>query len=416
MKCKILLLLGIAATCLWAKSSCMECHSSLGGKLGAPATLYKNDVHAASGPGCADCHGGDPNQDDPSQAMNRAHGFRGKISRTQVPGFCARCHSDANFMRKFNPDERVDQLAQYKTSVHGKRLAAGDTAVAVCVDCHGVHNIRNVKDPLSPVYPLRIPGTCAKCHADPKHMAPYKLGTNQYANYTASVHWEALSKRGDLSAPTCATCHGNHGASPPQVSSVAAVCGTCHVLMENLYKKSPHGPAFAAMGLGGCVVCHGNHRIVHPTTKFLIGANSVCSQCHDADSAGGKAAAEMGGLMTELRQRLDDSDQILLRAKQSGMEVSEAFMRERAGREKLIKATVAVHAFRVQAVKAPVTEGLAIAAETHAAGEAVLKEREVRRIGLGLALITILMVLAGLWLAIRSLEQKAKGDPGSPAG
>ena len=73
--------------------------------------------------------------------------------------------------------------------------------------------------------------------------------------------WEALEKRGDLSAPTCASCHGNHGATPPQVSSIANVCGTCHVLFEELYKKSPHEPVFAAMGAGGCVACHGNHGI-----------------------------------------------------------------------------------------------------------------------------------------------------------
>ena len=60
-------------------------------------------------------------------------------------------------------------------------------------------------------------------------MAPYGIPTNQFEEYRSSVHWEALAKRGDLSAPSCASCHGNHGAKPPQVESVSAVCGTCHV-------------------------------------------------------------------------------------------------------------------------------------------------------------------------------------------
>jgi hypothetical protein len=72
-----------------------------------------------------------------------------------------------------------------------------------------------VKDSRSPVHPLRLPETCARCHADSTHMAKYKLATNQFEDYRKSVHWEALAQRGDLSAPSCASCHGNHGAHAP---------------------------------------------------------------------------------------------------------------------------------------------------------------------------------------------------------
>ncbi len=153
-------------------------------------------------------------------------------------------------MHRYAPQQRVDQYAQYQTSVHGKRIASGDTAAAVCMDCHGVHGILEVKSPLSPVYPLQLPETCARCHADPQHMAKYKIPTNQYSDYRKSVHWEAVEKRGDLSAPTCASCHGNHGAAPPGVNSVAAVCGTCHVMMEELYDKSPASAGIRIHGRG----------------------------------------------------------------------------------------------------------------------------------------------------------------------
>jgi predicted CXXCH cytochrome family protein len=389
-----------------AKDSCLECHSALEGNLSAPATKFAADVHKHNGFGCVDCHGGDASADDPELAMSPARGFRGKVTRTAVPEFCARCHSNADLMHKYKPQQRVDQLTQYKTSVHGKRLAAGDTAVANCVDCHSVHDIREVRDPLSPVHPLRLPDTCAKCHADPAHMAKYELPTDQYAQYRKSVHWEALEQRGDLSAPSCASCHGNHGATPPQVSSVAAVCGTCHVLMEDLYNKSPHQPVFSQMGAGGCVVCHSNHAVLHPTPKMLAGDQAVCSQCHEPDSAGGKAAEEMAQMIGDLSTRLDRSDQILSQARLSGMEVSEPLMQQMDGREKLVKARVAVHAFQADAVRAPVKEGVAIAAQTYAAGQAALKERNFRRIGLALSLVTILITMAGLWIAIRSIENK----------
>jgi len=48
--------------------------------------------------------------------------------------------------------------------------------------------------------------------------------------------------------------------------------------------------------------------------------------------------------------------------------------------------------------------GLAIAAGTYRSGQSALKERDARRIGLGISLITILAAVLGLWLAIRNLE------------
>lgn len=374
---------------------CETCHTD-------QAAAFEKDVHRSHGFGCVDCHGGDGKSEDMAVAMSRARGFLGKPARTAVPRLCARCHSDANLMHRYAPQQRVDQLAQYQTSVHGKRLATGDVKVANCADCHGAHGIRTVRDPLSPVHPLRLPETCAHCHADPKHMAPYKLATNQFEQYRKSVHWEAVAKRGDLSAPTCASCHGNHGATPPNAASVAAVCGTCHVLFEQLYTKSPHAGV-----LEGCVTCHSNHEIRQPTVAML---GTVCTQCHDAASAGGRAAARMAAMLQDLKARLDRSDEILNRARRSGMEVSEAQMQLIEGRENLVKARVAVHAFQVAAVEKPVAAGLAIARQTHGAGEDALRERNERRIGLALSLSFILITIAGLWMAIRAIEDKPGAD------
>jgi nitrate/TMAO reductase-like tetraheme cytochrome c subunit len=405
MKCCWALLVGLNLAAYAAKDSCVECHSAMDGRLQAPATAFPNDVHQHRGFSCADCHGGDRTSDDPEVAMSRSRGFLGKIARTAVPKLCAHCHSDAALMHRFAPQQRVDQYAQYLTSVHGKRIAAGDAAAAECVDCHSVHDIREVKDPASPVYPLRLPETCARCHASAAHMARYKLPTNQFEEYRQSVHWQALSKQGDLSAPTCASCHGNHGATPPQVSSVSAVCGTCHTLMEDLFNKSPHQPAFKSMGVAGCVVCHSNHAVLKPSPAMLAGARSVCTQCHEPKSAGALAASEMAGLIGKLDGALGRSDQILARARRSGMEVSEALLRLQEAREDLVKAHVAVHAFQVVAVDKPVEEGLAIAAQTYSAGEAALRERNYRRIGLAISLVTIVITMAGLWLALRAIER-----------
>jgi predicted CXXCH cytochrome family protein len=413
-----LLLVIFSLAAMAAKDTCVECHNALGGDLQAPVQAFAVDVHKRAGFSCADCHGGDRNSEDYEVSMSKARGYQGKITRAEVPKLCGRCHSDATLIHKFKPQQRVDQLAQYVTSVHGKRMAAGDTAVANCVDCHSVHDIRDVKDPQAPVYPERVVQTCARCHADRTHMAKYKLPTNQFEEYLSSVHWDALSKRNDLSAPTCASCHGNHGATPPQVSSVAAVCGTCHALQQDLYNSSPHKPAFDAMGAAGCVACHSNHAVHRPSEALLAGDKALCSQCHDADSVGGKTAAAMHKEIQSLADSLASSNEIVTRARQAGMEVSEATMKLADGQERLVKARVAVHNFRADAVNLPVKEGLTIAAEAHRAGQEALAERDFRRVGLGVSLACILLTLAGLWLAIRWLEsgpsrgsQVSGGDP-----
>jgi len=387
-----------------AKDSCLECHSILEGALQTPAKAYPADIHSRHGFRCNGCHGGDPNVDDPGISMSASRGFVGKPARAAIPKLCARCHSDATVIHKFRPQQRIDQLAQYQTSVHGKRLAAGDEAVATCIDCHSVHDIRETKDPQSPTYPLRLPQTCARCHADARHMEKYKIATTQFTDYQTSVHWEALSKGHDLSAPHCATCHGNHGATPPQVGSIADVCGTCHVVFQDLFSNSPHQAPFS--GLGACVVCHSNHAIKRPSVEMLAGSTAVCAQCHDEISAGGKAALEMSALIKSLRESVQRSDEILERSRSYGMEVSEALLRQAEAKENLVKAHVAVHAFSVDAVRKPVTAGLAVTRETWNAGEAALRERDHRRIGLAVSLLFIVITLVGLWLTIRRIEAK----------
>ena len=393
-----------------AKDSCIECHTLMDGPIQRPALLIKDDVHLANGLSCADCHGGDRTNDDPSVAMSKAKGFTGKPSRIAIPQFCAKCHSDPNYMRRFRPQQRVDQLDLYKTSVHGKRLAAGDENVATCIDCHSVHDIRAVKDATSPVYPLHIPDTCGRCHADAKKMAPYGIPTNQLEQYRTSVHFNALVKGGDLSAPTCVSCHGNHGAKPPQVESVAAVCGSCHVLFEQLYLKSPHQPIFsAASSGGGCIVCHSNHGIQQPSTAMLAGPKAVCSQCHEPSTPGGDAAGKIAGWIDTLGVSLKHSEEVLASAEKYGMEVSEAQAKLADGREDLVKARLAMHSFHPEEMHQPIEAGMAIAGETLRAGQAALKEKDSRRFGLAISAVFIAITVLAIWLLIRRLESDGSG-------
>ena len=391
----------------WAADQCLVCHQMLEDRLKTPTDTWTADIHGQKGLTCAACHGGDAASEDMMKAMSPAAGFVGKPTRSQIPRLCARCHSDGAYMRRYNPSLRTDQLAQYHTSVHGKRLAAGDTKVAICSDCHSIHGIRPASDPLSTVHPLKVAETCSRCHANAAYMKPYKIPTDQFAGYQASVHYSAMVNRGDLSAPTCSTCHGNHGAAPPGVASVENVCSTCHVFQAQLFDESPHKKAFAAMNMAPCITCHSNHRIVAPTDAMLgTGEGSICLNCHAEGDAGYAKAGQMAKTIADLDKSLADSDAILDRAERSGMEVSQAKLEQVQARENLIKARVNIHSFDPAKVAEVATAGGKIAEKTYQAGVAALRERDYRRKGLAVSLITILVVLYGLRKKLRSIEKR----------
>ena len=397
------LLLLAAAAGAAEKNACLDCHSQMDVPLKVTPAEFANNIHAEKGLTCTSCHGGDATSD--SNAMSRTAGFRGHIDRRQVPELCGSCHSDAAKMRQYNPSLRTDQLAQYKTSVHGKKLAGGDQKVAVCTDCHTVHDIRPASDPRSSVHPLNVANTCKRCHADGQYMKDYKISHDQYAGYTASVHYKALSEGGDLSAPTCTTCHGNHGAAPPGLATVENVCSTCHVFQAQLFDKSPHKKAFADAGMGGCITCHSNHRIAHPSDAMVgTASSSVCTNCHSKGDAGYQTAETLAARFRELSQAVGESSTLLERAAHSGMEVSDAQMELVAAKDDLTKARVSVHSFSAKRVEEDVASGLKTAQKTKEAGLAALKQREYRRMGLLVSLATILATVGALALYIRQLE------------
>ncbi len=171
------------------QTSCIRCHGDLAWIQNEEWVKmvrdYQTDVHSAVGLSCQDCHGGNPDvklSEDPFGAMDpryKPNPYRGATARGQIPEFCGRCHSEAEYMKRFKPDARVDQLSEYWTSQHGKLLKTGDTNVATCVDCHGSHVIRRPADPQSRVYRTAVAETCRACHANPKRMAGYKLKDGQ---------------------------------------------------------------------------------------------------------------------------------------------------------------------------------------------------------------------------------------------
>jgi hypothetical protein len=391
------------------EDSCATCHLAIGVEtLTKPAERYKTDIHAVKGFGCVACHGGDPAKMG-LEAMDRAKGYIGKPAPAQVIQVCGRCHSDARFMRQYNPSLRVDQVQEYYTSVHGRRLKEqNDSKVATCASCHTPHAIRPPSDTRSSVHPLHVADTCGSCHAKAEYMAPYKIPTDQLEKYKKSVHWQMMTGKGDLSAPTCNDCHGNHGAAPPGISWVGNVCGQCHPLNTELFNKSRHSQVFVQMGIPGCATCHSNHDIPPTHDSMLgIGDKTVCGTCH-AQDAGGKTAVAMREAIEQLRTGYESAHAILTNAEHAGMEVSQPIFELNGAKTALIKARASIHGFNLDGVKAQVQPGLEISEKASARGLKALEELQFRRKGLAISILIIAALIVGLVLKIREMDKKSK--------
>jgi predicted CXXCH cytochrome family protein len=387
--------------------SCVECHAELPDELGAPVAAMKHDLHASHGLSCADCHGGNPHDPDPS-AMDEAQGFRGAPKKTEVPVFCARCHSDPAYMRRFNPSLPTNQRERYLTSVHGRRLAVGDEKVATCTDCHGSHGMLAGRQVESPVYPANIPSTCGHCHSNAAYMSEYGLPVLQETDYRSSVHGRLLLQKRDLSAPTCTTCHDNHGASPPGITSIADVCGQCHVNNRDFFVASPHKKAFDDLGLAECVTCHGNHAIQKASDSMLgVDDGALCRRCHIPGSRGFIAAKSMRSAVEGLEGAIADTDAALRHAERLGMEVSDARYEFEDAGQILIKGRTAVHRFSADAVVSVVKEGLDLCKKTKTVANAAIEDAATRRRNLLFPIGIIGLLILALALKLRQLERPA---------
>lgn len=283
---------------MFAEDNCLACHEASGDK---PSALFRNDVHFKKGITCAGCHGGDATQEEMEQAMSKAAGFIGVPKGDRISEVCAQCHSNAAIMlKRYGSILPRNQAELLSTSVHGKLSTTGKTSIAQCTTCHGAHGIVRKVNPASPVYPLNLPKTCAKCHSDATYMHAYDpaLPIDQLEKYRTSVHGRR-NALGDHKTAECASCHGSHGIlsvkdvkSRVYPTNIPSTCATCHsdaqymrgygVPSDQLQKfsKSIHGVALLQkkdLGAPACNSCHGNHGATPPGVESI---SKVCGTCH----------------------------------------------------------------------------------------------------------------------------------------
>ncbi|MDT8324605.1 MAG: cytochrome c3 family protein [Bacteroidota bacterium] len=354
---------------------------------------------------CTDCHG--------AHGIRHAEDPASPVSPLRVVELCSSCHSDPSYMRRYNPSLPTDQLAKYRTSVHGAQNLRGNSKTATCADCHTAHDIRPATESTSSVNALNIPETCGRCHSDPEYMRGSDLPTTQLAEFRSSVHGKALLDRRELSAPSCNDCHGNHGAAPPNVASISNVCGTCHALNADLFQQSRHATEFARMGKPECETCHGNHAVQPATLELLaLDSGSPCADCHSESTApqGYRAAMQMRMLLDSLMETVATAEKRLDAAEQKGMEIDNIRFSLRDARQARLQSRTAVHAFSLEKFREVVDPGLAIARQALVAAEDANDEYYYRRHGLAVATLFITLTIVLLALHIRRIERRQKKE------
>lgn len=382
------------------QGTCITCHGEQGQQFLA-------SIHVAAAVRCTDCHGGDDTVLGKGACVENPS-FLGVPKGKAISDRCGSCHSDIDRMRQYGLP--TGQLELFKTSPHGKRLYEHDDPNAPsCVTCHGTHEILSVHDPRSPVYPSRVPETCASCHADPEKMAPYGHPTTVYEDYQASVHGQGLMQEGTLNLPNCGDCHGTHGARPAGVKEVVNICGNCHVASRDYFRQSPHFAAAEAGEMEECTGCHSHHRVLPAAT--LVEGNGrevLCGQCHDpksSDDAGMKAARALQAMEADLAARIADTAAELAHAKERGVIAieEEDFLNE--ARNHLIMARPASHSVSTAVMKEVVEKGRGALERAH--DSVNVKERQLRdrRIVTTLFFLILLGFLLMLYVKLRKIQQ-----------
>jgi hypothetical protein len=415
------------------QNNCILCHSDSANQSAEdlfsvpsdsrPAVAHMNlkevveDVHFRRGVSCAGCHGGDPTAD-----LGHAHvkewpeKDRDK-NRAWVVQFCARCHSDPTFMHEFNAALPTDQLAKFKDSPHGRTLLdKHDDRAPSCVSCHGVHGIRPAKDPQSKVYAQRVPETCGACHANPKIMAGFTradgspLPTTQLAEYRTSVHGRALLERGDLGAPRCNTCHGNHAATPPGIAGVSRSCNLCHSANASLFDGSKHKHAFDQHNWPECGQCHGNHAVAKTDDSMLAtGPGQLCGNCHRQYAKENPECLKTADYFHDTMTRMDQARTGFIAVSEKlaakGLDVEPINNQLTELGDALKKSRTYVHSFSQSTFQQVAAPGEQAVQQTDALVKKAREEYKYRQIGLAVSIGLIGLLMLATYLKLRQLEK-----------
>ncbi len=237
-----------------AQEDCYSCHGRKGARAYVDKKTIEQSVHGHLA--CTQCHAG---------ITAYPHRNIMKVS-------CGSCH----FLgREGAPREKAQE---YKLSVHGQAMIAGNPEAPNCQSCHGSHAIFRSADQRSETFRQKIPSLCSRCHA------------GEFEAYSRGIHGREFLEKKNQAVPTCFDCHSEHRI--PKTNEVQwklaliRQCGNCHAGELSTYNKTYHGKVtrLGYTTIAKCSDCHGAHTILPPSdpASKLSSRNIVttCRTCH----------------------------------------------------------------------------------------------------------------------------------------
>jgi cytochrome b subunit of formate dehydrogenase len=179
--------------------NCGHCHQDMmEGYLSSEHARALFVAGLVSAPACTDCHGS-------GHGIQSASVAGAAVSHAQIPETCGRCHAgilgewrdsahgvlwlhggqngpvcttchqahaikppQSAAMRQIFPGDCGNCHAAYyesfRDTLHGQAGVLGETAAAICSDCHTAHQNLAAADPRSSINPAHLASTCGRCH------------------------------------------------------------------------------------------------------------------------------------------------------------------------------------------------------------------------------------------------------------
>ncbi|MBI5513348.1 MAG: cytochrome c3 family protein [Deltaproteobacteria bacterium] len=401
------LVLALLAPPAWGQR-CESCHATQRDpRLRGPAAAVEASVHRGPLVGCVGCHGGRADEAQAS-AHDPAAGFVARPSAAEAVERCGACHADARFLRRAGVALQVDQLALFRADPHGLAVADGRPRAPSCVACHGAHDVVRGGDRASPVHPSRVADTCGRCHEGPDAVRGRRPEGQRPTTWRGSVHGRAALQGHEGRSPTCAGCHGAHGAQR-LAGGPDARCGHCHPDEAAAAARSPHPRPFARLGFGTCVPCHGSHAVGEADGALLGGgAANVCARCHRGAQRASSSAERLNALRAEALRSLDVAEDAVHAADRAGLSLPEALARLEEARSARRRLDVALHTLDEARVGEVTAEVRRSAQASREVVRRTLARRARQRRGWGWA--AGLFTALGVLLALRA-RARDEGDP-----
>jgi predicted CXXCH cytochrome family protein len=236
------------------------------------------------------------------------------------------------------------------------------------------------------------------------------IPTNQLSQYRASVHGRALLERGDLGAPACNNCHGNHAAMPVGLSSVSQSCGLCHAGNASLIDGSKHKKAFEEHKWPQCGKCHGNHDIVKTHDSMLAaGPKSLCTKCHQEYAKDNPECIGTAAYFYASITRMDRAGKSFGTTAEelamNGLDVDPIHDRLNELADSLKQARSHIHSFSKNSFEAVAAPGEKAIQSISTLVDEAKAEYRFRQFGLVTSIALIGLVMVALYLKLRLLER-----------